>query len=52
MMEMEIERLREENMKLKRDLAFVKGEARRYNIWWPFFDYNQAYGGGSGETEN
>jgi len=51
-MELEIERLKEENLKLKRDLAFFRNEAKRHNIWWPFFDYNQAYGGGSGETEN
>jgi len=51
-MELEIEKLKEENYRLKRIVAMLEEDARRKNIWWPFFDHDRAYGGGSGETEN
>ena len=52
LMELEIEKLKEENYRLKRIVAMLEEDARRKNMWWPFFDHDRAYGGGSGETEN
>jgi hypothetical protein len=35
-MELEIEKLKEENYRLKRIVAMLEEDARRKNMWWPF----------------